>query len=160
MPLKKSTKETSKVNAKIGKEWERNICLVLSNYGFWVHNMLNGILGQPCDIVAINGHLPLLLDCKHLKKGLRFSFKDIEDNQMTTFERASKYNNIKECGFIIICEEYEKIYYLPYTLVKTAEENGIVSIDCTQLETFVDRANKWRKMYEDYNRKEPSYTRL
>ena len=44
--------------------------------------------------------------------------------------------------------------------VKTAEENGIVSIDCTQLETFVDRANKWRKMYEDYNRKEPIYTRL
>jgi len=151
MKSKNSNKEQDKSNVKVGNEWEKFICSALFKYGFFVHNCINGIYGQPCDIIALHPPIALLLDSKHIKKGTRFDFKNIEPNQYNVFAKASLYNNIQECGFVCICEEHNKIYYLPFSLVQASENYEKVSIDCTQLPTFTEKMNEWRARYENNN---------
>lgn len=151
MKSKNSNKEQEKSNVKVGSEWEKFICTALFKYGFFTHNCINGIYGQPCDIIALHPPVVLLLDSKHIKKGTRFDFKNIEPNQYNVFAKASQYNNIQECGFVCICEEHNKIYYLPFSLVQASENYEKVSIDCTQLPTFTEKMNERRARYENDN---------
>lgn len=153
----KNLKSNTPTNVKIGSEWEKHICKCLQQYGFFAHNCINGLYGQPCDIIAINGGISLLLDSKHVKKGTRFDFKYIEPNQYNVFEKASTYNNIENCGFVIVLEEMQKLYYLPFSLVKANENYEKVSIDCTQLPTFTEQMNKWRADYENFNQLKITY---
>ena len=153
MNLKPKKVKKTTPNVKIGTDLEKKVCDILTGYGFWSTNIKNGIEGQPCDIIACHGLLVLMLDCKHLEKGTRFDFKNIRDNQYTCFSNAYARNNIKETGFVIACEENQKLYYLPFTLVKKIQEIGMVSsIHVDQLPLFNVKMGERRELYEYYDR--------
>ena len=40
-------------NKKIGNDFEKELCEVLAEYGFWVHNFTQNQDGQPADIIAV-----------------------------------------------------------------------------------------------------------
>lgn len=140
-------------NYKLGKNVEEETCNMLSAYGFFAYNTKNGVGGQPCDIIAMHGHLNLLLDAKHIEKGTRFDLRNIQDNQHDCFVGAQIYNGIDNCGFVIYCQETNTYYYLPYSLVLTIERANVErSINVNQLQLFNSKLNEWRKEYEDYDR--------
>lgn len=157
MKLNTYKTKLSQTNAKIGADLEKKVCETFKQYGFFAHNCLNGLLGQPCDIIAINGKLAILVDCKHIKKGTRFDFSNIQENQYNCFLKAKEYNNIVESGFAIYCEEVNRVYYLPFSLVLANMDYKKVSVECSQLDLFKDQMNEWRQKYEDYNREQNNY---
>ena len=142
-------KNTATTNAKLGSDLEKRVCEILKDYGFFAHNCLNGVVGQPCDIIAMHGNINILLDCKHLNKGTRFDFKNIQDNQYACFEKAEKFCEIKRTGFVIYCEDLQKLYYLPFSLVKANQNYSSISVHCEQLELFSAVLNYWREEYEN-----------
>lgn len=157
MKLSLSKKSLAPSNAKIGSDLERKICEVLKGYGFFAHNCINGLNGQPCDIIAIHGNIALLLDCKHLDKGIRFDFKNIQENQYNCFDKAEIYNNITRTGFVIYCELTQMTYFLPFRLVKANKNYKNVSIHVDQLPTFKDTLNERRTEYENNDRGKNNY---
>ena len=67
-------------NKKIGNSFEAELCEILSQHGFWAHNLAQNAAGQPADIIAVKNGVPFLIDCK-VCSGKSFSLSRIEENQ-------------------------------------------------------------------------------
>ena len=69
-------------NRKTGTGFERDLCVSLSGYGFWAHNLAQNRQGQPFDVIAaINGN-SYVIDCKVCENDT-FRLDRIEQNQET-----------------------------------------------------------------------------
>ena len=66
-------------NKKIGDDFEREFCEILSGHGFWVHNFAQNQDGQPAD------NMPYIIDCKVCEKGI-FKLSRIEENQILSMQ--------------------------------------------------------------------------
>lgn len=75
----------SNSNKKIGNDFEREFCEILSENGFWVHNLAQNQTGQPADVIAVRDGKAFLIDCKVCSTG-RFQLKRIEENQQLAME--------------------------------------------------------------------------
>ena len=72
-------------NKKLGNSFEAEFCEILSNKGFWAHNLTQNSAGQPADVIAaINGEV-YLIDCK-VCSGDKFDKRRIEENQRSAME--------------------------------------------------------------------------
>lgn len=78
-------------NEKLGNDFERKFCEILSDNGFWVHNFAQNYDGQPADIIAVKNTLANLIDCKVCEND-KFSFSRIEENQKLSMKLW------EECG--------------------------------------------------------------
>ena len=67
-------------NKSMGNHFETELCEILSEHGFWAHNLAQNASGQPADIIAVKEGEAYLIDCKVCSTG-KFSFNRIEDNQ-------------------------------------------------------------------------------
>ena len=75
-------------NKSIGNHFEEVLCNLLSDHGFWAHNMAQNQTGQPADVIAVKNNIPVLIDCKVCSND-RFALSRIEPNQeaaMTLWE--------------------------------------------------------------------------
>ena len=72
-------------NKKIGNDFEREFCKILSGHGFWVHNFAQNQSGQPADVIAVRNNMPYLIDCKVCEKGI-FQLSRIEENQILSMQ--------------------------------------------------------------------------
>ena len=72
-------------NKKVGNDFEREFCEILSENGFWVHNFTQNQAGQPADVIAVRDGKAFLIDCKVCSTG-RFQLKRIEENQQLAME--------------------------------------------------------------------------
>lgn len=69
-------------NKGFGNQFEREFCMKLAKFGFWVHNISQTVTGQPADVIAVRHGLAELIDCKVcMGKRKVFSTDRIEDNQ-------------------------------------------------------------------------------
>ena len=75
----------SNSNKKIGNDFERRFCEILSEHGFWVHNFAQNQDGQPADVIAVRNNMPYLIDCKVCEKGI-FQLSRIEENQILSMQ--------------------------------------------------------------------------
>ena len=41
------------INKKLGNDFEQELCQILADAGYWVHNFANRKNGQPADIIAV-----------------------------------------------------------------------------------------------------------
>lgn len=80
------------VNKKIGNDFEKQFCQLLSDNDFWVHNLSQNSAGQPADVIAVKNSKAFLIDCKVCSKTKRFPLSRVEENQHFAMERW------KECG--------------------------------------------------------------
>lgn len=78
-------------NKRDGNRFECDFCDLLSQYGFWVHNMAQNQSGQPADVIAVRDRLAYLIDCKVCHG--RFALSRIEDNQHYAMQRWSDCGN-------------------------------------------------------------------
>lgn len=67
-------------NKKIGNSFEAELCEILSQNGFWAHNLAQNAAGQPADIIAVKNGTAYLIDCK-VCSGKAFNLSRVEENQ-------------------------------------------------------------------------------
>lgn len=67
-------------NKKLGNSFETELCEILSQHGFWAHNLAQNSAGQPADVIAVKYGEAFLIDCKVCSQG-KFQYSRIEENQ-------------------------------------------------------------------------------
>lgn len=67
-------------NRKTGTSFEQQLCISLSGYGFWAHNLAQKSQGQPFDVIAARNGKSYPIDCKVCEKNI-FRLDRIEENQ-------------------------------------------------------------------------------
>ena len=116
-------------NKKLGTEFEREVVMLLSQKGYWVHFITPDSRGsQPFDIIASKDNIPIVADCKTSAKKW-FSISRLEENQIMAFELWFKKGN--RYAFVIIKYE-DKVYQIPYRMLK-----GLEKINLEECENFV-----------------------
>ena len=68
------------INRKLGNHFEAELCEILSEHGFWAHNLAQNSAGQPADVIAVKDSQAYLIDCKVCSQG-KFQYSRIEENQ-------------------------------------------------------------------------------
>lgn len=87
-------------NKKLGSDFEKEACKILSDMGYWVHFMTPDVRGaQPFDIIAVKNGVPFAIDCK-TSVSKKFSLSRLEDNQIFAFERWKKCGNNEPLIFV------------------------------------------------------------
>ena len=67
-------------NKKLGNSFETEFCEILSEHGFWCHNLAQNAAGQPADVIAVKDREAFLIDCKVCSLD-KFQYSRIEENQ-------------------------------------------------------------------------------
>lgn len=95
-------------NKYIGTAFEKRVCDIFKNRGYWVHFISPDARGaQPFDIIAVKDGKARAIECKTLSDNLRsFSIKRLEDNQVNAFDYWKSKGNgdplifIEHCGHV------------------------------------------------------------
>lgn len=111
---------------KIGDEFEKKLCELFANKGYWCHNFSYDVNGQPCDIVALKNNISWLVDVKHCV-GNRFSFSRIESNQKGCFKFANSLG-IERVGFAIWFEKTQDFRWMSYSLYELFRSRSCKSV--------------------------------
>lgn len=113
-------------NKKIGNDFEREFCEILSKNGFWVHNLAQNQTGQPADVIAVRDGGSFLIDCKVCSTG-RFQLKRIEENQQLAMQHWLDMGN-DEAWFAL--KVNDEILMIPYRrLLYAKERQSILNTD-------------------------------
>lgn len=109
-------------NKRLGMKFERDVCKLLSEKGWWVHFINPDASGaQPFDIIAVKDGLAMAIDCK-TSASRRFSISRLEDNQIFAFEKWIACGNLMPQVWVL----YDgNIYAVEYRELK---EKGTVEL--------------------------------
>ena len=116
---------------KIGNQKEQELCMLLSNNGYWVYLTPYNEAGQPCDVIALRKDKNILLDVKNCKTN-SFTFNRLEPNQETCFEWAKKCG-VRLVGLAIYFEKEGCFKWLGYLQLKLFIEGGMKQVKSSQL---------------------------
>ena len=75
-----------------GQQFQKVLCKMLADNGFWAYETINKQSGQPVDIIAVRSNIGYIIECK-VTQSDRFPLSRVEDNQITAIEKFSKCNN-------------------------------------------------------------------
>lgn len=100
------------MNNKIkGTMFEREVCKILAENGYWVHFMSPDATGaQPFDIIAVKDGYALAADCKTCDAN-SFTMNRLEQNQIMAFDRWMACGNTIPVLFV---KHEEEIFMIPY----------------------------------------------
>ena len=102
-------------NKKLGNDFEKELCELLSKQGFWCHNFAQNQDGQPAYIIAVKNKRAYLIDCKVCSTRKGFDLSRMEENQDLSMELwRDCYNG--EGWFALKLEN--RIYMIPHITVK------------------------------------------
>ena len=93
---------------------------MLSEYGFWVHNMMMSKAGQPADIIAVRNGKAYLIDAKVCSND-EFPLKRVEENQTLAMDLWSDRGNGQGWFALKLSDE---VYMLPHILIKALAKNN------------------------------------
>ena len=102
-------------NKKLGNDFEKELCEILSEQGYWCHNFAQNQDGQPADIIAVKNKRAYLIDCKVCFTRKGFDLSRMEENQDLSMELWRDCNN-GEGWFALKLEN--RIYMMPHITVK------------------------------------------
>ena len=102
-------------NKSIGTEFERQMCELFAQNGYWVHFISPDSRGsQPFDIIAVKDGHSVVFDCKTCKDHI-FRIDRLEDNQLMAFEKWLMCGN--SMPFVAI-EHKTAVYMIDYSRLK------------------------------------------
>ena len=102
-------------NKKLGNYFEQELCEILSNYGFWTHNLAMNKSGQPADIIAVKNKKAYLIDAK-VCSSRGFALSRVEDNQDLAMDLWNEKGNGQ--GWFAL-KLQDKIYMIPHFCIKS-----------------------------------------
>lgn len=109
-------------NKKVGNDFEREFCEILSENGFWVHNLAQNQTGQPADVIAVRDGKAFLIDCKVCSTG-RFQLKRIEENQQLAMEHWLDMGNDEVWFALKLDDNIVMINYLDLMCLKMIQSS-------------------------------------
>ena len=113
-------------NKKIGNDFEKKFCEILSERGFWVHNFAQNQDGQPADVIAVKNNTPYIIDCKVCEKGI-FKLSRIEENQILSMQHWLNTRNSDAWFALKVNDDILMITYRQAMYVK--ERQSILDTD-------------------------------
>lgn len=112
-------------NKKLGTAFEREVCELLAQKGYWVHFIVPDVRGaQPFDVIAVKAGKAYAIDCKTCVAG-SFSINRLEDNQISSFEKWMSCGN--EIPRIAVKHD-GRLYWIPYTILKVKKSVRLVDL--------------------------------
>ena len=130
------------INKKLGNDFEQELCEILADAGFWVHNFANRKNGQPVDIIAVKRSIPYLVDAKECTLEV-FKFSRVEENQKLSM------NLWIECGNTtpyFALKARNDVYMIPYTTIKDLMKSGKKQINLEEMNKYGTRIATWLRM--------------
>lgn len=103
-------------NRKDGTAFEQQLCLILSGYGFWCHNLAQNKQGQPFDVIASRNGQTHPIDCKVCAKNI-FKLERVEQNQSSAMFLWRDTGNGE--GWFALQLNDETVYMIPYSDMET-----------------------------------------
>lgn len=102
-------------NRKTGNYFEQELCELLFEKGFWVHNLAQNQAGQPADIIAVKNKKAYLIDAKVCSNN-RFDLTRIEENQHSAMGLWRECKN--ETGWFAIQLTNDEVYMYSYDMLE------------------------------------------
>ena len=133
-----------KSNRAVGNAFEQELCEVLFEYGFWVHNLKQDNSGQPADVIAVRNKVSYLIDAKDCSsKG--FDPRRVEENQITAMQLWHECGNGQ--GWFALRVDNE-VYMLPYPVIMMFKQGARSSIPLSEIPKIAKPLGEWVKRCE------------
>lgn len=104
-------------NRKTGTSFEQELCVTLSSYGFWAHNLAQKSAGQPFDVLAARNSKSYPIDCKVCERDV-FKLVRIEENQLSAMTLWRDTGNGD--GWFALKMSDERVYMIPLPRMEDA----------------------------------------
>lgn len=130
------------INKKLGNDFEQELCEILADAGYWVHNFANRKNGQPADIIAVKSCGAYLIDAKVCMYEV-FPFRRIEENQHLSMDMWIECGNI-EPYFALKCRN--EIYMVSYVAIKDLMRKGKKQLNLEDMNKYGTRLATWLRI--------------
>lgn len=127
-------------NRKLGNDFEQQLCEILFENGFWVHNLAQNKSGQPADIIAVKYNKAFLIDAKVCSNST-FSLSRIEENQHTAMQLWEKCGNSSAWFALLIDED---VVFVSYANMHEAIQRGKTKLTMTDFINYGETLNIWK----------------
>ena len=130
------------INKKLGNDFEQELCEILADAGYWVHNFANRKNGQPADIIAVKNGRAYLIDAKVCTHET-FPFRRIEDNQQLAMDVWV------ECGNntpYFALKARNEIYMVPYITIKDLIKKDKKQLNFEDMNKYGTRLATWLRI--------------
>lgn len=130
-------------NKKLGNSFERDFCLIASEYGFWAHRLQDNKNGQPADVIIAKGNQSALVDCKVCDNNV-FPLIRMEENQINAMRKWLHCGNIYAAFALKLNDDIRMIDY--ETLMKL-RNLGTKSLDEKDIRRYSLPFAAWKEQF-------------
>ena len=127
------------INKKLGNDFEQELCEILADAGYWVHNFANRKNGQPADIIAVKNGKAYLIDAKVCMYEV-FPFRRIEENQHLSMDMWIECGNVTP---YFALKARNEIYMVSYEFIKELAKQGKKQLSIEEMEKYRLRLTVW-----------------
>ena len=131
-------------NRRVGTGFEKQLCMSLSGYGFWAHNLAQNSQGQPFDIIAARNGKSYPIDCKDCAKDI-FKMERIEENQSSAMFLWRETGNGE--GWFALRMTNGAVYFLPFSKLESMSLLKTV-LSASEIRRFGIPLGKWVEQCE------------
>lgn len=123
------------INKKLGNDFEQELCEILADAGYWVHNFANRKNGQPADIIAVKNCKAYLIDAKVCSYEV-FPFRRIEENQQLAMDMWIECGNITP---YFALKARNEIYMISWQTIKCLRAKGKKQLNLDDMNKYGTR---------------------
>ena len=131
-------------NRRVGTGFEKQLCMSLSGYGFWAHNLAQNSQGQPFDIIAARNGKSYPIDCKDCAKDI-FKMERIEENQSSAMFLWRETGNGE--GWFALRMTNGAVYFLPFSKLESLSLLKTV-LSASEIRRFAVPLREWVEQCE------------
>ena len=102
-------------NKTMGNAFEQELCVKLSEHGFWCHMLNANKAGQPADILAVKNKIAYLIDAK-VCSSRGFALSRVEENQELAMSLWNERGNGQ--GWFALKVPTGDIYMIPHLCIQ------------------------------------------
>ena len=127
------------INKKLGNDFEQELCEILADAGYWVHNFASRKNGQPADIIAVKNGKAYLIDAKVCMYEV-FPFRRIEENQHLSMDMWIECGNVTP---YFALKARNEVYMVSYEFIKELSEQGKKQLNLEDMNKYGTRLATW-----------------
>lgn len=132
-------------NRKQGNAFEQRLCLSLSAYGFWAHNLAQNKQGQPFDVIASRNGRTHPIDAKVCEKDV-FKLSRMEENQISAMTLWRETGNGE--GWFALEMSNGAVYFIRFSVLMELAELEVSTLSEKQIRRYGLPLGEWVKQCE------------
>lgn len=122
-------------NINQGLNFESQLSHKLSDMGWWVLNVKNSVVGQPADIIAVKGNIPILIDAKVCSNNT-FPLSRVESNQENAMRLWLENGNSYAFFALLMNHKIYLFSFIRYDLIRRTNKKSLNEEEIKSLPTF------------------------